>query len=114
MDNERPHTGRLRSQRAAMVFASLVLLGSLGLCLAGGVALCLRSATLPNIARQLGPVRVVAHETVLPQCAFGMPCAAPLRSFRPAEQRYYVVWLMVRWPGSPPLIHRLLAQPLRS
>lgn len=112
MDNERPPANRPRWQRAAMVFASLVLLGSLGL--AGGVALRLHSAPLPNIARQLGPVRVVAHETVLPQCAVGMPCASPLRSFRPNEQRYYVVWLMVRWPGSPPLIHRLLAQPLRS
>ena len=117
MDNERPHEGRPRWQRAGVILASTMLLATLGLCMASGIVLGSRHARLPNIARQVGPVRLVAHETVMPQCAFGMPCAAPLRSFEPARPRYYVVWVMICWPNNPDLpllINRLLAEPLSS
>lgn len=112
MDNERLRMPRPCWQRAGMALASVVLAGLLVASATGGTVLRAWHAPLPNIARQLGPLRLVAHETVLPQCAFGMPCATPLHSFEPKAQHYYVVWVMVRWPGSQIRIHRLLAQPL--
>ena len=54
----------------------------------------------PWVVRHLGPVVLVARSTLTPQCALEFPCGKPINVFDPNLRSYYVVWLVVSWPGA--------------
>lgn len=104
-----------RWQRGCMLMAGVALAGMIALCSMGSVGIRSGAIRPPWLIRDLGPVRLVSIETFTPQCATAFPCGRPLNIMDPELPRYYVVWIVVRWPsmaGAHVSAYRLLAQPI--
>jgi len=106
---------RSRWLRGCTFVAALALAAIVGLCSLSGVGIRRGLIRPPWIVRSVGPVQLVAISTLTPDCALEFPCGRPINIFDPNLRTYYVVWVVVSWPGSPkPSLtkYRLLIQPI--
>jgi hypothetical protein len=91
---------RLRSwPHSCVVLAILLLVVVVVSCALSGAGIQRGAITPINVDRRLGPVQLIALSTLTPDCALAFPCGPPLRVTNPALRRFYVVWVVVIWPG---------------
>jgi hypothetical protein len=106
---------RPRWLRGCVLVAAIGLALVVGLCSLSGLGIRRGLIDPPWIARTLGPVQLVARRTFTPECALEFPCGKPINVFDPNLRTYYVVWIVVTWPGpDKPSIskYRLVMQPI--
>lgn len=98
-----------------VVLAAVALVLVVGLCSFGEIGLRRGMIHPPWVVRRLGPVQLVARSTLTPDCALEFPCGKPINILDPNIRTYYVVWIVMSWPGNdkPGITkYRLLIEPL--
>ncbi len=101
--------------RGCVLLAAIGLAAVVGFCSLSGVGIRRGLIHPPWVVRSLGPVQFVAISTLTPDCALEFPCGRPINVFDPNLRRYYVVWVVVSWPGSAKpgfTKYRLMLQPI--
>jgi hypothetical protein len=101
--------------RGCLLLVAIGLALMVSLCSLSGLAIR-RELIRPRwIVRRVGPVQLVARSTITPECALEFPCGKPMNVFDPNLRTYYVVWIIMSWPGpDKPSIskYRLVMQPI--
>jgi hypothetical protein len=94
-----PDSSRRRWLRGCAGVTALFIALVIAACAIGAAGI--RSGTIarPWIVRHAGPLHLVAIQTFTPQCALEFPCGQPLNIRDPLLKRYYVVYLVISWPG---------------
>jgi hypothetical protein len=90
---------RPRWLRGCILLMAVGLALAVSLCSLSGLAIRRELIHPPWIVRRLGPVQLVARSTITPECALEFPCGKPMNIFDPDLRTYYVVWIIVSWPG---------------
>jgi hypothetical protein len=115
-DDVSHRAARPRWLRGCVRAAAAIGLGLVvGLCSLSGLGIRHGLINPPWIALSLGPLQLVARGTLTPECALEFPCGKPINVFDPNLRRYYVVWIILSWPGpDKPIIskYRLVMQPI--
>lgn len=100
-----------------MLAAAIGLAATLALCTIGGAGIRRGDIRPPWVVRRIGPVQLVAISTLTPDCALEFPCGRPINVFDPNLRTYYVVWVVISWPGDAKpgfSKYRLLMQPIEQ
>jgi len=90
---------RPRWLRGCVLLMAIGLALAVSLCSLSGLAIRRELIRPPWIVRRLGPVQLVARSTITPECALEFPCGKPINVFDPDLRTYYVVWIVISWPG---------------
>ena len=90
---------RPRWLRGCVLVAAAALIATVALCALGGAGIRRGDIRPPWVVRRVGPVQLVAITTLTPDCALEFPCGKPINVFDPDLRTYYVVWVVVSWPG---------------
>lgn len=101
--------------RGCVLLTALSLALVVGLCSLSGLGVRRGLINPPWIVRRLGPVQLVARSTITPDCALEFPCGKPINIFDPNLRTYYVVWIVMSWPGpDKPSVtkYRLMIEPI--
>jgi hypothetical protein len=94
-----PDTSSPRWLRGCAVAAALLLVMAVTTCSVGSAGIRRGLIAPPWIVRHFGPVHLIAIQTLTPECALEFPCGQPLNIRDPLLKRYYVVYLVISWPG---------------
>jgi hypothetical protein len=114
-DDVSHRAARPRWLRGCVLLASIGLVLVASLCSLSGVGIRRGLVRPPWLVRRVGPVQLVARSTLTPECALEFPCGKPMNVFDPNLRTYYVVWIIISWPGpDKPSIskYRLVMQPI--
>jgi hypothetical protein len=90
---------RPRWLRGCAAAAGLLLVLVVVACALGGAGIRGGLIVPPWVVRHYGPVHLIAIQTFTPQCALEFPCGPPLNTRDPHLKRYYVIYLVISWPG---------------
>ena len=86
-----------RRPHGCLLLGAALLVAALAIGAAGGAGVRRGVIEPPELHRQIGPVTLYAVVTLDPQCPLAF-CGAQHMDSR--MQRYYMVWLVIVWPGS--------------
>ena len=114
-DDGLPESRRPGWLRGCVLLAAISLALAVTLCSLGGLGIRRGLIHPPWVVRRLGPVQLVARSTITPDCALEFPCGKPINILDPNIRTYYVVWVVLIWPGADkPSVtkYRLVMQPI--
>jgi hypothetical protein len=113
-DDALPRPAHPRLLRGCALLAAAFLLAVVGACALAGPGIRRGLIDPPWIITRVGPVHLVARQTLYPQCALEFPCGRPINVLDPTLKRYYVVWVVVSLPDGSLGRYRLLAEQIRD
>ena len=90
---------RPRWLRGCAEASALLLVMIVVACALGSAGMQRGLIAPPWIVRHFGPFHLIAIQTLTPQCALEFPCGQPLNIRDPQLKRYYVIYLVISWPG---------------
>ena len=114
-DDGLPRLKRPRWLRGCVLLVAIGLALLVSLCSLSGLGIRRGLIHPPWVVRRLGPVQLVARSTLTPDCALEFPCGKPINIFDPNIRTYYLVWIVMSWPGpDKPSVtkYRLMKEPL--
>ena len=85
--------------RGCAAIAIIFLVAVLASCALFGAGVRRGVVRTPTVVTRVGPVQVVALQTLTPDCALAFPCGRPINIRDPNIERYYVVWVLLILPN---------------
>ena len=99
MDQDAPrHPHGPRWLRGCAAVAALFLVVALASCALLGAGVRRGVVRTPTVVARVGPVQLVARQTLTPDCALAFPCGRPINFRDPSIERCYVVWVLLILP----------------
>jgi len=94
----RQHAIGPRWLRGCAALAAIFLVAALASCALLGAGVRRGVVRTPTVTTRVGPMQLVALQTLTPDCALAFPCGRPINIRDPKIERYYVVWVLLILP----------------